>query len=86
MYLPNNPTPNWDKLLKFQLSEEGMRVLQTLIGKNFYELGIYDNWQVTLFLRGDGNCGKSTVMHCIEKMLPEDSVGTISGKTETTFA
>ena len=41
---------------------------------------------MALFLLGDGNCGKSTVMHCVERMLPEGSVGTISGKTETTFA
>ena len=77
-YEPNNPTPDWDKLLKFQLSEGGVRMVHILIGKDFYELGKYDHWQVALFLLGDGNCGKSTVMHCVERMLPEGSVGTIS--------
>ncbi len=77
-------TPNWDKIITHQLSAEGYRMLHIMIGRLFYPVGT-DNWQVYLFLLGDGNTGKSTVMHIINAMFAGCRVGVISGQQEKTF-
>lgn len=78
-------TPAWDKMLKYQLSDEGYRMMHVMLGRLFYPLKRHDNWQVFPFLLGDGNTGKSTILHIIRKMFSFGSVGVISGTQEKTF-
>lgn len=75
---------NWNKLVKYQQTEEGYRMLHIMMGRIFHPLGA-DNWQVILFLLGDANTGKSTIMQILMAMFPSGSVGIISGNQETTF-
>ena len=59
--------------------------LEWLIGRLFYDVGKYDNWQLFLLLCGDSNSGKSTVLECISAMFPLGSVGCVSANQEGTF-
>jgi hypothetical protein len=89
----NRDTPKWDELLETQLGErtglvENLNIcdmLEVLIGRVFYPVGKYDNWQVMPFLKGDGNTGKSTILDLVTLMLPIGSVGVITSKNEKTF-
>lgn len=91
--LDNRTTPLWDTLLETQL---GLRVsqdeerspiemLEILIGRCFYATGLFDNWQVSIFLRGDGATGKSTVLDLVKAMFPPASVGCITATHECHF-
>lgn len=80
------PTPKWDKLVTHQFDAERVRMLEVMIGKSFFPLKTYDNWQVFLFLLGDGNVGKSTIINIIRAMFGNSStIGTISATQEKTF-
>ena len=76
-------TPLWDNLIRTQLVEQDMvDMFETMVGRLFYDVNLYDNWQVTLFLKGDANTGKSTVCNLVMKMFPRHQIGTI-GKEKT---
>ena len=92
----NGPTPLWDSLLETQLGkrstnfEEGTELtmcdmLEVLIGRLFYPIGEYDNWQVMPFLKGDANTGKGTVCDLIKRMFPTGTTGVITATQEQTF-
>ena len=57
--------------------------LEILIGRLFYNVGSYDNWQITIFLLGDSNSGKSTLLEIVNEMFPAGSVGCLG--SEDTF-
>jgi hypothetical protein len=92
----DKPTPLWDSLLKTQLGPPAREceeleypsmfdMLEILIGRLFYPIGKYDNWQVHLFLKGDANTGKSTVLDIIKHMFPPSSTGVVTATQEKTF-
>ena len=60
-------------------------MIEVLIGRLFYPVGKYDNWQVMPFLMGDANTGKSTVADVIKRMFPPGSVGVITATQEAQF-
>ena len=68
---------------KFTLSI--CEMIEVLIGRLFYPVGKYDNWQVMPFLMGDANTGKSTVADVIKRMFPPGSVGVITATQEAQF-
>ena len=63
----------------------GADIFEILIGRLLYPLKTHDNWQIMLFMKGDSNSGKSTVLNIITKMFPDGSVGCISTSTEERF-
>ena len=86
------PTPLWDSLLATQLGLPGNNgrpslfdMLEIMIGRLFFVIGKFDNWQLHLFLKGDANTGKSTVLKLIKKMFPVGSVGCVTATQEKTF-
>ena len=60
-------------------------MLEVLIGRLFYQVGKYDQWQVMPFLKGDANTGKSTVIYLVSKMFPAGSAGSITANLESGF-
>jgi hypothetical protein len=60
-------------------------MLEILIGRLFYPIGKYDQWQLMPFLKGDANTGKSTVIDIVSRMFPVGGVGSITGTQEGTF-
>ena len=69
--------------LDLVLSEADM--FEILVGRLFYSIKKHDNWQVMLFMKGDSNSGKSTLLNIVTQMFPEGSVGCIGSTTETNF-
>jgi hypothetical protein len=85
----NKPTPLWDNLIETQLGERhgtlAFEMLEIMIGRLFYSVGLYDNWQVAPLLKGDANTGKSTVAELVKEMFPAGQVGAITATQEKTF-
>lgn len=87
------PTPMWDNLLTVQLGPREssnherslVQMLEVMIGRYFYPIGTHDGWQTAVFLKGDGNTGKSTLLELIAKMFPSASVGSITSSFEPHF-
>jgi phage/plasmid-associated DNA primase len=83
--LCNASTPNWDKLIAGQWSEEVCEFFEVCIGRLFYPVGMKDNYQFMPMLKGDGNTGKSTIISAIGTMMPASSIDVISANLEKTF-
>ena len=90
----NVPTPLWTNLLETQLLRTDdpewpedilVDVLEMLIGRLFYGIGEYDNWQGCPIILGDANTGKSTVCDVVAKMFPPSDVGIITASLEERF-
>lgn len=80
------PTPLWTNMLKTQLkTDEMVNIFEVLIGRQFYSLGKYDNWQVMLYMMGDSGTGKSTICDVVRALFPKGSVGSITSTFEKTF-
>ena len=79
-------TPLWDKLIKHHITDEEIYdIFNALVGRLFYPLKKYDNWQVMLFLIGSANTGKSTIIEIIQSFFYKSDIGSISSNNETTF-
>jgi phage/plasmid-associated DNA primase len=84
--LNNLDTPNWDKLIKHHIKDEEIYdIFNALIGRLFYPLKQYDNWQVQPFLKGSANTGKSTIIEIIQSFFHTRDIGSISSNFEGTF-
>jgi hypothetical protein len=59
--------------------------LELQIGRLFYPVKKHDNWQISPFLKGDANTGKSTVCDLTKEMFPFGSVGVITASKEEVF-
>ena len=80
------PTPIWDKILSYQLSKEAQASLEILVGRLFYSIGQYDDFQVFPFIRGIANTGKSVIVDYIcEHLLPRQEVGKICANIQDKF-
>lgn len=91
---PNQPTPLWNRILYEQLSYENddgtlntdiVDAFEELLGRTFYPIGKYDNWQKCPMVVGDANTGKSSIAECIIKMFPPGDVGAITASFEPRF-
>jgi phage/plasmid-associated DNA primase len=78
-------TPMFDKLLKFQMSDEVYDYLLIMIGRLFFPVGLYDNWQVMAFLYGDANTGKSSLINIIKALFSVGNIAVISSNMENLF-
>ena len=82
----NTETPNWDKLIKHHIQDDFIYdIFNGLIGRLFYPLKQYDNWQVIPFLKGSANTGKSTIIEIIQSFFNVRETGSISSNFEKTF-
>ena len=59
--------------------------LEVLIGRLFFRVGLYDEWQLMPLLLGVSGSGKSTLLDIIRAMFPVGSVGCIVAEKESTF-
>ena len=77
----NAKTPQWDAFIGYQLNESDKYLLEVLIGRLFYVIGQYDDWQVMPVLLGRPWTGKSCVLHLVQRMFPDGSTGDIEYDT-----
>ena len=50
--LHGQPTPLWDQILLHQMDPDCKDIVEVLIGRLFYPIGKFDNWQVMPFFLG----------------------------------
>jgi hypothetical protein len=90
----NLETPMFDKIIKYQLDNEESDVegespvymyMLGLIGRLFYDVGEFDNFDVMPFVVGDTNTGKSTLTDIVSAMFAPGSVGVVDSSHETIF-
>jgi len=80
-------TPNWDSVLQAQLDDSSREVLEALLGRLFFPVGVsngsLDSWQVCPLLIGNSNTGKSTITNLLKDILRD--VGTLNPNYEKVF-
>ena len=82
----DHPTPLFDSILETQIKCERTRdVIEAMIGRLFFPIGLLDNWQLCLLILGDSNTGKGTLLKGVTQMFPPKSVGAITAGKEASF-
>jgi len=80
------PTPHFDGIFEYQgIPAEVIRWIYILVGRMFYPVGEHDDWQVSLFLKGQAGTGKSTLLQLIKKFFHDMDVGILSNNIEKKF-
>jgi Family of unknown function (DUF5906) len=84
--LDNIDTPLLDRVLRYQLqSDEVYTCMMALIGRLFYDVRQFDNFDVIPFVVGDSNTGKSTLVDIVCAMFSPNSVGVLDSSHEMVF-
>lgn len=79
-------TPAVDRIFLDQdLDEDTIRWCYAFLGRMLYPVGENDRWQVCMFMKGVGGCGKSTICNLIRSLYPSHLVGNISSNLEKKF-
>ena len=79
--------PNLNGIMDYQGWDRDVKKwLCILIGRNLYDLGELDEWQVIAYLLGQAGSGKSTILTKVVKLIFANSdVGVVSNNIETKF-
>lgn len=56
-----------------------------LLGRMFFELNVYDNWQICTFIKGYAGTGKSTLGQLLSFIFPHQHIGYIASNIEEQF-
>ena len=81
-------TPHIDTIIKFQRLHEHEDVVFwffALLGRWFFNIKDFDDWQVAPLLLGMAGTGKSTILDMIKKAYPANKVPTMSNNIEGQF-
>lgn len=82
----NIPTPAFDTIMESQhWSPDVRRWVFVLLGRLFYDVGEFDDWQVVPFLKGLAGTGKSAVLNFVREVYEDSDVGIISNTIEKQF-
>ena len=80
------PTPNIEKIAKTQKwPKEVIDWMYIMLGRLFYEVGEYDNWQIFMFCMGLGNTGKSTLYRLMTMFFQMKDVGVMANEGRQSF-
>ena len=82
----NTNTPLFDNLVQHQLgSGDIYTYFIAFIGRLFYKVKRFDNYNVVPWIKGHSATGKSTILTIIKNMFASGSVGVLNSNNETTF-
>jgi REP element-mobilizing transposase RayT len=82
----NVDTPMFDSLVQYQLgSGDIYAYFMAFIGRLFYRVKRFDNFNIVPLIKGDTGTGKSTVLTVINKMFAPGAVGVLNSNNELTF-
>ena len=80
------PTPTVDFIMDTQkLSVDVKRTYCAMLGRSLYDLGEMDNWQVLLFIKGQAETGKSTLLKFVASFYCSADVGILASNIEDKF-
>ena len=78
-------SPLWDDMILTQMDSETKDMFECLIGRSFFPVNKHDNWQVSPYLKGYSDTGKSTALGIIVHMFPANTVTCIGANMELQF-
>lgn len=82
----NIETPMFDNLVQYQLGDGNVYMyFLAFIGRLFYKVKRFDNFNIVPLIKGDTGTGKSTVLTIISKMFSPGAVGILNSNNEITF-
>jgi hypothetical protein len=86
-YLPHvgSATPNFDRILTHQFPPDVVGILEVLLGRLLFPVGLHDNWQVVPWLVGASGTGKSIVQDTMAEMFSVSMTGSVGAVREKTF-
>lgn len=80
------PTPTVDFIMDTQrLSKDVKRTYCAMLGRALYNLGEMDNWQVLLYVKGQAETGKSTLLKFVASFYNSADVGILASNIEVQF-
>jgi hypothetical protein len=80
------PTPLMDHIMDTQrLSHDVKRCYFSMLGRSIYDLNEMDNWQVFLFIKGQAETGKSTLLKFVGSFYNSEDIGILSNNIEEKF-
>jgi len=81
------PTPHFNKILKDQrFDAKACRWMYILCGRLLHDVGMLDDWQVTLYIRGVAGSGKSTILKTMGMMYQACDIGYMMSDGQATFS
>jgi hypothetical protein len=79
-------TPNIEQIAKTQKwPKEVIDWMYVMLGRLFYEVGEFDNWQIFMFCMGLGNTGKSTLYRVMTMFFQMKDVGVMANEGRQSF-
>jgi hypothetical protein len=79
-------TPLFDSIVQYQIGcEDVYMYFLAFIGRLFYRVKRFDNFNIVPLVKGHSGTGKSTILTVINKMFSPCSVGVINSNNEITF-
>jgi hypothetical protein len=78
-------TPLFDKLVKYQMSDDVYYFFIASVGRLFFPVGFLDNWQFMLMLYGNAGSGKGTVLDIFKSMFAGHQVVCMTNNMEHQF-
>lgn len=79
-------TPHIEQIAKTQKwPREVIEWMYVMLGRLFYEVGEYDNWQIFMFCMGLGNTGKSTLYRVMTMFFQMKDVGVMANQGRQSF-
>ena len=82
----NTDTPLFDRILQYQLESDDLcTYMLAFIGRLFYDVRQFDEWDIMPFIIGDTNTGKSTLIDVICAMFSPNGVGVLDSSHEMVF-
>jgi phage/plasmid-associated DNA primase len=75
--------PKFESIIAFQVpSPDVIQFVLAMLGRLLHPVNQYDEWQVMMYILGVAGCGKSSILHIVERIFPPDQVGIISSSGE----
>lgn len=79
-------TPLFDSLVQYQLGNGDVYTyFLAFIGRLFYRIKQFDNFNLVPLIKGDTGTGKSTVLKVIKRMFAPAAVGVLNSNNKVTF-
>ena len=79
-------TPLFDSVVQYQLGDGRVYLyFLAFIGRLFYRVKRFDNYNIAPLVKGDTGTGKSTVLTVIKRMFSPGAVGVLNSNNEITF-
>ncbi len=84
-FVYSEESPVFDSILKYQFSDDIIKMMYFSIGRMFFKLKQYDQYEFIPFLYGEAGTGKSTIANIIMSLFNPNSIGAIGENFEKTF-